>query len=95
MPIYEFECEECGARFEELVAVDAATLACPECGSARTRRLLSGVSPPGRQPRGAGVRSDESRRREREAARQDRITESRQRRARGENPAPPAKRGAK
>lgn len=86
VPIYEFECEECGARFEELVAAAAPPPACPECGEARTRRLLSSVSPPGRQPRGAGVRSDESRRREREAARADRITESRKRRALGEKP---------
>jgi putative FmdB family regulatory protein len=85
MPIYEFECEECGARFEELVAAGAAA-ACPSCGSERTRRLYSNVSPPGRQPRGAGVRSEESRRREREAARSDRITESRKRRTAGEKP---------
>jgi putative FmdB family regulatory protein len=85
MPIYEFECEGCGAQFEELVAVGGAC-ACPACGSDRTRRLLSEVSPPGRQPRGAKVRSDESRRREREAARQDRMTESRKRRAAGEKP---------
>lgn len=85
MPIYEFECEECGARFEELVAAGSASV-CPACGSQRTRRLYSEVAPPGRQPRGAGVRSDESRRREREAARQDRLTESRKRRAAGEKP---------
>jgi putative FmdB family regulatory protein len=85
MPIYEFECEECGARFEELVAAGAA-VTCPSCGCERTRRLYSNVSPPGRQPRGAVVRSDESRRREREAARQDRLTESRKRRAAGEKP---------
>jgi putative FmdB family regulatory protein len=85
MPIYEFECEGCGGSFEELVATDEA-MACPSCGSSRTRRLLSTVSPPGRQPRGAAVRSDESRRREREAARQDRIAESRKRRAAGEKP---------
>jgi putative FmdB family regulatory protein len=86
MPIYEFECEECGARFEELVGVDAAPVACPSCGAGRSRRLISNVSPPGRQPRGAAVRSDESRRREREAARQQRIAESRRRRALGEKP---------
>lgn len=85
MPIYEFECEECGARFEELVAADAAAPVCEACGSARTSRLLSNVSPPSRQPRGAAVRSDESRRREREAARGERIAESRKRRA-GEGP---------
>jgi putative FmdB family regulatory protein len=86
VPIYEYECEGCGAGFEELVGVDAPAVACPECGSERTRRLMSAVSPPGRQPRGAGVRSDESRRREKVAARQDRITESRKRRAAGERP---------
>ncbi|HET9184509.1 MAG TPA: zinc ribbon domain-containing protein [Solirubrobacterales bacterium] len=85
MPIYEFECEDCGARFEELVPV-GDVVACRACGSKRTRRLWSGVSPPGRQPRGPGVRADESRRREREAARQDRIAESRKRRAAGEKP---------
>ena len=85
MPIYEFECEACGEVCEELVAVGAA-VACPACGSERTRRLMSTVSPPGRMPRGAGVRSDESRRREKVAAREDRITESRKRRAAGEKP---------
>jgi putative FmdB family regulatory protein len=89
MPIYEFECEGCGKHFEELVAAGAVDVACPHCGSTRTRRLLSNVSPPGRQPRGAAVRSDESRRGEREAARVDRIAESRQKRAAGENPHSP------
>lgn len=86
VPIYEFECEECGARFEELLGAGDAAAACAECGSARTSRVYSRVSPPGRQPRGAAVRSDESRRGEREAARADRITESRKRRAAGEKP---------
>jgi len=86
MPIYEFECEGCGVRFEELVGAGAEGVPCPECGEGRTRRLISAVSPPGRQPRGAGVRSDESRRREKVAAREDRITESRKRRAAGEKP---------
>jgi len=88
VPIYEFECDDCGERFEELMGAEAGAPACPGCGSARTRRLISLVSPPGRQPRGAAVRSDESRRQEREAARQDRITESRKKRATGESVRP-------
>jgi putative FmdB family regulatory protein len=88
MPIYEFECEECGERFEELVGAAADAPTCPACGLARTRRLMSPVSPPGRQPRGAKVRSGESQRREREAARQDRIAESRKKRAAGESVRP-------
>lgn len=88
MPLYEFECEECGCRFEELAPGDTRSLACPECGSERTLRLLSQVSPAGRQPRGAGVRSDEARRGEREAARGERIAESRRKRAAGESVRP-------
>lgn len=85
MPIYEFECEGCGERFEELIGAEA-TAACPACGSERTRRLLSTVSPPGRQPRGAGVRSGESRRREKEAGRQERLSQAQKKRAAGERP---------
>lgn len=85
MPIYEFECEGCGERFEELVGAETVA-PCPACGLERTRRLLSPVSPPGRQPRGAGVRSNESQRREREAGRQERIGEAQKRRAAGEKP---------
>jgi len=92
MPIYEFECEQCGGRFEELVAAGAEGVACAACGSTRTRRLLSAVSPPSRLPRGAGVRSDESRRGEREAARGERLAETKRKRAAGEPP-PPRKRG--
>jgi len=84
MPVYEFECEECGKRFEELTPSGTHGLACPQCGAERTRRLLSPVSPAGRQPRGAGVRADESRRREREAARGERLVETKRKRAAGE-----------
>ena len=95
MPIYEFECEGCGERFEELVGAEVTALVCPHCGAERTRRLMSSVSPSGRQPRGAAVRSNESQRREREAARQDRISESRKKRAAGEPVRPASKKGPK
>jgi putative FmdB family regulatory protein len=45
VPIYEFECRDCGHRFEELVGshvgTEADDVACPECGSAEVERLLS------------------------------------------------------
>lgn len=84
MPIYEFECLDCGHRFEELTSSDTRAFACPGCGSKEIQRRLSRVSPPGRQPRGAGVRSGESQRREREAARGERLAETKRRRASGE-----------
>jgi len=84
VPVYEFECEQCGQRFEELVASDAKGIACPACGCSPTRRLLSRLSPASRQPRGAAVRGEESRRREREAARGERLAETKRKRAAGE-----------
>ncbi len=45
MPIYEFSCESCGHRFEELtgshVGKDETDVKCPECGSERVKRLIS------------------------------------------------------
>jgi putative FmdB family regulatory protein len=86
MPIYEFQCEVCECRFDELVSGEAIAPPCPDCGSERVQRLFSTVSPPGRQPRGARVRSDESRRGERESAHQERLASDRAKRARGEQP---------
>jgi putative FmdB family regulatory protein len=45
VPIYEFVCESCGHRFEELVGatggIQAAEVACPECDSAEVERQVS------------------------------------------------------
>jgi putative FmdB family regulatory protein len=86
MPIYEFECEECGTRFDELVAAEGAPPPCPECASEQVRRLISSFAPTPRQPRGAAVRSDESRRSEREAGHRERLARDRAKRAKGEQP---------
>ncbi|MFL5782010.1 MAG: FmdB family zinc ribbon protein [Thermoleophilaceae bacterium] len=59
MPIYEFECAVCGARFEELVALDAVPL-CPSCGGHEVTRLISLVAP---TPR-VGLRGGDARRSE-------------------------------
>jgi hypothetical protein len=71
-------------RFEELVAAEADAPPCPACGAAGARRLISPVSPPGRQPRGSAVRSDESRRREKEAGHRERLARDRAKRAKGD-----------
>jgi putative FmdB family regulatory protein len=93
MPIYEFECDQCGGRFEELVPAGTPSHACPACGFSRAHRVFSAVSPPARQPRGPGVRDQESRRRERDAARGERLAETKRKRAAGE--IPPPRRGGK
>jgi len=46
MPIYEFLCEACGARFEELVNAGTDSVDCRACTSERTRRVYSAQGRP-------------------------------------------------
>ena len=43
MPLFEFQCAECDAAFEELVrsASVVAEVKCPQCGSYHIRRKVS------------------------------------------------------
>jgi putative FmdB family regulatory protein len=41
MPIYEYRCESCSERFEELVSASAPSPPCPSCGSSEVCRILS------------------------------------------------------
>jgi putative FmdB family regulatory protein len=62
VPLYEFECGRCGARFEELVAAGTEAVACRECGAEGTRRVYSAPAP---EPRivktGGALRTQEAR----------------------------------
>jgi putative FmdB family regulatory protein len=40
MPIYEFECQQCGRHFETLVR-GTTTLSCPSCQGTDLTRMLS------------------------------------------------------
>jgi putative FmdB family regulatory protein len=68
VPIYEFECAKCGARFEELVRAGEAA-PCPQCRSSEVRKLLSQIGEP-RVPVGlfgaAATRSNDARKRREE-----------------------------
>lgn len=44
MPIYEFECKECGENFEELVSPSQDDIKCPKCGSDKVEKLFSPFS---------------------------------------------------
>lgn len=61
MPIYEFECGKCEARFEELAAAGTGSATCPDCGAEGAQRRLSafGLS---RQPTAAQRRRMEDKR---------------------------------
>lgn len=42
MPLYEYECQKCGRRFESLVpAGREKDVACVECGAADVRKMIS------------------------------------------------------
>ena len=87
MPLYEFQCEECGERFEEFAAVGGSAPACTLCGAKDTRRVYTAPAP-ARQFGlwGRAARESDSRRSEREAARQERLADIKKKRARGELP---------
>ncbi len=44
MPIFDYQCGACEARFEQLVRSDT-TVACPSCGGAKVTKLLSVPAP--------------------------------------------------
>ncbi len=44
--MYEFDCDACGERFEDLVAVDTQATECRYCGSTETHRVLSAPGAP-------------------------------------------------
>ncbi len=43
MPLYEYSCGSCGARFEELqrIGASSADVVCPHCGARDARKELS------------------------------------------------------
>lgn len=43
MPIYEYQCAQCGEKFEvrQAMGEDGAKLNCPKCSARNPRRLLS------------------------------------------------------
>ena len=87
MPLYEFSCDACGARFEELVA-PGATAPCPACGNERVTRQFSAIAERGhrsRSQRGRAARESNARRAEREAAKKDSFVADRKRK-RGQGP---------
>jgi len=45
MPIYEYRCEACEARFEEYLSTSTKpTPACPACSSNQVERLISRIN---------------------------------------------------
>jgi putative FmdB family regulatory protein len=47
MPIYEYVCDDCGTRYEQLVISKSAKIACPKCASGKRTQQLSVFSSTG------------------------------------------------
>jgi putative FmdB family regulatory protein len=41
MPLFEFLCQSCGERFEELLTGSSAAVECRACGSPEVRKQIS------------------------------------------------------
>ena len=44
MPLYEYECRDCGNQFEALILRQSQPAACPSCQSVRLEQLISPFS---------------------------------------------------
>jgi putative FmdB family regulatory protein len=81
VPIYEFECAKCGARFEELVRAGEKA-PCPQCKSLGVERRYSQIGEP-RVPvglTGKAARASNSQRRAREERRREKFAADREKR---------------
>ena len=49
MPIYEYQCSQCGEKFEmrQSIGEDGSKVNCPKCGTPNPRRLISSFFSPG------------------------------------------------
>jgi putative FmdB family regulatory protein len=86
VPLYEFSCGACGARFEEILPA-GCTAPCPACGGEQVNRTFSRIAP-SRVPvglTGKAAAESNARRKEREAAKKERFVSDRKRK-RGEGP---------
>jgi putative FmdB family regulatory protein len=41
MPIYEYRCLECGAKFEKIVSLNTDSMDCEKCNSSHVEKLFS------------------------------------------------------
>jgi putative FmdB family regulatory protein len=86
VPLYEFDCCACGARFEQIVPA-GCTAPCPACGGERVNRVFSPIAAGGVPVglTGKAAADSNARRKEREARKKERFVADRKRK-RGEGP---------
>lgn len=57
MPLYEYQCRACDARFEAYVRAFAEPVRCPACQAGTVEKLLSTFAMASSGPSAAGARS--------------------------------------
>lgn len=57
MPIYEYDCTDCGHTFEELVLSGSEQVKCPKCGKTKVKRKMSVFCGGGQDKTGFGASS--------------------------------------
>jgi len=59
MPIYEYLCDDCGERYEQIVMSETTKVACPKCESTKKTVQLSVFAAPanGKSSEGASTSS--------------------------------------
>jgi putative FmdB family regulatory protein len=88
VPIYEFVCDACGERFEDLVAAGTERVPCSVCGKGEARRVLS---PPAPTPHLVKTRGEARKQERRNADLQARSKKSFGEAVRAARPKPPQK----
>ena len=53
MPVFEYECRKCGARFEALVRSASQAVLCEKCGAPDPVRKVSRFAPASSSPKNA------------------------------------------
>lgn len=77
MPLYDFECRQCGERFEARVDPDERPN-CPACGRPEVERVYTPFAGPFTiRPRGIAAKRSDAARSEREERRRERREQSR------------------
>ena len=62
MPLYEYQCDNCGEEFEQIVSFSQADLLppCPECGKEYTHKKISAAASFGASSAGSYISSGAS-----------------------------------
>jgi putative FmdB family regulatory protein len=81
VPLYEFDCCACGARFEQIVP-PGAIAPCPACGGEQVNRVFSPIAAAGVPVglTGKAAADSNARRKEREARKKEHFVAERKRR---------------